>query len=129
MRVHPREGSKAPVSKRSDQSLERNPWKLLLWTVLAGLVFGLIGLGELPEDYFRMARNHLHSHKATGDIVLVEINDSSLHTLGALPWPRSSYARMVDSLTQAGAKRIFIDIILDGASNARDDSAFARALA
>ncbi len=40
----------AHVSTRSKQGLEKKPWKLLLWTAVAGLVFGLIGFGDIAED-------------------------------------------------------------------------------
>ena len=98
---------------RSDQGLERKSWKLLLWTALAGLIFGLIGFGQLPEDYLRMMRNGLHWHKASGDIVFVDIDDESLRDVGRYPWPRSKYTRIVNNLTAAGSKRIFIDIMMD----------------
>ena len=37
-----------------------------------GSIFGLIGFGELAEDYLRVARNSFHEHKASGDIVVVD---------------------------------------------------------
>ena len=77
------------MSKRVNQELDRRPWRLLLWTVLAGLVFALIDVGELPEDYLRAARNSLHWHRASGNIVLVDVDDNALHQLGRLPWGRS----------------------------------------
>ena len=78
----------AQVSKRQTAGLEPPPWKLLLWTALAGLIFGLIGFGEIAEDLLRVARNSLHQHKASGDIVLVKIDDQSLRQFGHWPWPR-----------------------------------------
>ena len=49
------------MPKRSSKA-EPKPWKLLLWTALAGLIFGLIGFGEIAEDWLRVARNSLHWH-------------------------------------------------------------------
>jgi hypothetical protein len=43
--------------------------------VAAGLLFGLIGFGEIAEDALRAGRDRLHWHKASGDIVLVKIDD------------------------------------------------------
>src|SRR3954447_14695764 len=108
MREHPREGSKAPVSKRARQGLEKKPWKLLLWTALAGLIFGLIGFGEVAEDWLRMARNGFHPHRASGDIVLVLIDDQSLRQISNWPWPRRQDAALIDRVAQSGAKRIFL---------------------
>ena len=116
------------MSKRSSQSLENKPLKLLLWTAIAGLIFGLIGFGEIAEDYLRILRNSMHTHKASGDIVLVDIDDNSLRELGRLPWPRSKHARLIDALAEKGAKRVFIDVMMDGPSEAREDAAFAKTL-
>jgi len=116
------------VSKRVNQDLDRKPWRLLLWTVLAALVFGLIELGELPEDYLRIARNSFHDHRASGDIVVVTIDEPALRRVGNWPWARRYDAQMVDRLTEAGAKRIFFDINFTFPTNAADDGAFARAI-
>ena len=91
------------------------PWRQLLWTALAGVVFGLLGLGEIGEDVLRSGRNSLHWHKASGDIVVVKIDNSSLKHAGRWPWARRHHAEIVDSLTRGGAQRIFIDVQFVGA--------------
>ena len=96
---------------------EAAPWKLLLWTALAGLIFGLIGFGEIAEDWLRVARNSFHKHNASGDIVILTIDDRSLHEVGNWPWPRRTDAHLVDRLTAAGAKRIAFDINFSFVSN------------
>jgi len=121
-------GSALTVSKREQTVAEPPPWKLLLWTAIAGLVFGLIGFGEIAEDWLRVARNSVHQHSASGDIVLVDIDDRSLAEVGRWPWPRSYYANLTDALTKAGAKRVFFDIMFEGSTNPRDDQMFKAAL-
>ena len=116
------------MSKRAKLGLEHKSWKLLLWTAVAGLIFGVIGFGEIAEDYLRGARNSLHWHKASGDIVLVKIDDESLRRLGRWPWPRRRFAQLTDALTSAGANRIFFDLTFDGPTNPTDDQLFAAAL-
>jgi EAL domain-containing protein (putative c-di-GMP-specific phosphodiesterase class I)/CHASE2 domain-containing sensor protein len=116
------------VSKRRQLGSKLPSWKLLLWTAVAGLVFGLIGFGEIAEDLLRASRNSLHRHPASGDIVLVDVNDSSLRQIGHWPWPRSKHAQLIDILSRTGAKRIFVDAMMDGRSNDRDDALFAQAL-
>jgi EAL domain-containing protein (putative c-di-GMP-specific phosphodiesterase class I)/CHASE2 domain-containing sensor protein len=116
-------------SKREKNVAEPPAWKLLVWTAVAGLVFGLIGFGEIAEDWLRVARNSFHQHRASGDIVLVDIDDRSVQQVGRWPWARTSYAELTDHLSAAGAKRIFFDIMFEGATNPRDDQAFATALA
>ena len=116
------------MSKRGDQKLDRKPWKLLLWTVLAGIIFGLIGLGDLPEDYLRIARNSFHEHRASGDVVVISVDEASLRQFGNWPWPRRYDGQMVDRLMEAGAKRVFFDINFSYPSNPADDRAFADAI-
>jgi EAL domain-containing protein (putative c-di-GMP-specific phosphodiesterase class I)/CHASE2 domain-containing sensor protein len=122
------EGKPKHVSKRGNQNLDRKPWKLLLWTVLAGLVFALVGFGELPEDYLRIARNSFHQHSASGDIVAISIDEPSLRQVGNWPWPRRYDGEMVDRLMDAGAKRVFFDVNFSYPSNPADDKAFAEAV-
>lgn len=116
------------MSKRGKQGLDRKPWKLLLWTAAAGLVFGLIGFGEIAEDYLRSVRNSFHPHRASGDIVLVLVDDQSLRQVGNWPWPRRMDAKLIDSLSAAGTKRIFLDMNLSFPSTREDDNALASAI-
>jgi len=116
------------VHKRTKQGPDQAPWKLLLWTAVAGLVFGLIGFGEIAEDWLRVARNSFHQHKASGQIVLLTIDDKSLHEIGNWPWSRGTDARLVDRLSAAGSKRIFFDVNFSFASNPADDQAFGEAI-
>jgi EAL domain-containing protein (putative c-di-GMP-specific phosphodiesterase class I)/CHASE2 domain-containing sensor protein len=118
----------AQVSKRSNQGSEAPPWKLLLWTAIAGLIFGLIGAGEYFEDILRVARNNLHMHRASGQVVVVKIDDGSLRQYGNWPWPRRHHAQLVDRLTAAGVKGIFFDINFSYPSDPDNDDAFAQAI-
>ena len=116
------------MSKRGKQGREPKPWKLLLWTAVAGLIFGLIGLGEYFEDTLRVGRNSFHMHDASGQVVVIKVDDQSLHGQGNWPWPRSKQALLVDRLTAAKAKRIIYDINFSFAASKADDRAFAEAI-
>jgi diguanylate cyclase len=116
------------VRLRKTNKGEPSRWKLLIWTAVASLVFGLINFGEPIEDMLRVARNSLHVHEASGDIVLVAIDDPSLREVGRWPWPRSEHARLTNRLSAAGAKRIFFDIQFNGRSDRADDAMFTRAI-
>jgi EAL domain-containing protein (putative c-di-GMP-specific phosphodiesterase class I)/CHASE2 domain-containing sensor protein len=116
------------VPWRSKQTSEQAPLKLLLWTAIAGLIFGLIGFGEIAEDLLRTTRNKLHSHQASGDIVLVKFDDASLREVGRWPWPRRYLAQITDTVSRGGANRIFFDIILDAPTDAGDDRMLAAAI-
>jgi EAL domain-containing protein (putative c-di-GMP-specific phosphodiesterase class I)/CHASE2 domain-containing sensor protein len=116
------------VRLRKSQKVEGPRWKLLLWTAVASLIFGLIGFGEIPEDMLRVARNSLRNHEASGEIVFVAIDDRSLREVGRWPWPRRQYGEMITRLHEAGAKRTFMDIIINGRSDPIDDAAIAKAI-
>ena len=116
------------MRSRSKQTTDRSPFRLLLWVAIAGLIFGLIGFGELPEDVLRASRNSIHPHAASGDIVLVKIDDASLRKIGRWPWPRRYHAQLTDQLTNAGAKRILFDVMLENASDPVDDGLLADAI-
>jgi EAL domain-containing protein (putative c-di-GMP-specific phosphodiesterase class I)/CHASE2 domain-containing sensor protein len=107
---------------------EAKPWKLLLWTAVAGLVFGLIGFGEIAEDWLRMARNRFHQHNASGQIVVLLIDDKSLQQVGNWPWPRRVEAALVDKLSAAGAKGTFFDINFSFPADRVGDQQFAEAI-
>ena len=118
-----------PVHARKEQKAAAKPsFKLLLWTAIAGLIFGLIQAGEPVEDGLRTLRNNINWREASGEIVLVKIDDKSVRDVGAWPWPRSRYADLTDRLTEAGARRIVFNIPLSGPTHPVDDRRFAQAL-
>ena len=116
------------VDATNRESADRRPWRTLLWIAIAGVIFGVLGLGEIGEDVLRSGRNSLHWHKASGDIVVVKIDNESLREVGRWPWPRRVYAPLLDRLNEAGAKRVFFDIQFYGPTSAADDDALAQAL-
>src|SRR5580765_2331464 len=100
----------AQVPKSPTQVSEPPPWRLVLWTAVAGMIFGLIGFGEIAEDWLRVSRNSIHEHKASGQVVVIKVDDEALREFGNWPWPRRTQALLVDKLTAANANRIFYDI-------------------
>lgn len=116
------------MPKRPKQVSEPPPWKLLLWTVVAGLIFGLIGFGEIAEDWLRVGRNSLHEHNASGEIVVVKIDDDALRQYGSWPWSRRVHAQLIDRLTAAGVQGVFFDIAFPYRTDAASDAALADSL-
>ena len=119
MSGHP---SQAPAETK------RQHLKLLVLPLIAAILFGLTGFGELLEDAMRIARNGLHRQPVSGDIVLVEVDDASLRQIDNWPWPRATQAKVVDELTRLGAERIILDILYAGPGNPADDRALEDAL-
>src|SRR3954470_10313411 len=118
----------AQVLKRRAETTERSPMRLLLWTAIATLLLTFIGAVQPLEDVLRVLRNQSNVHRASGDIVLVTIDDQGLRTIGRWPWPRRYHAKIIDELTAAGAKRIFFDIAFETRSNPVDDGLLAAAI-
>ena len=116
------------VDTREQKRAETRPWRTLLWIAIAGLIFGVFGIGDMADDLLRTSRNNLHMHKASGDIVVVKIDDDSLRDIGRWPWPRRYHAQLIDELSKAGAKRIFFDVLFHGKSDPADDQMLADAL-
>ena len=107
----------------------RERLKLLVWPLVAALLFGLVNFGELVENAMRVARNEIRSQPASGDIVLVQVDDSSLRQIDNWPWPRETQARLLDELHRLGGKRLVVDILYTGPSDPSGDRALADALA
>ncbi|HMI41198.1 MAG TPA: EAL domain-containing protein [Sphingomicrobium sp.] len=117
-------------SKRSrKKTASGTPFRLLLWTALAGLIFGITGFGAPLEDALRVGRNSLHPHAASGDIVLVAVDDRSLLEVGNWPWPRQQHAKMVGRLTEMGARRIFYHANFSFKTDPANDNQFEAAIA
>ena len=114
----------APIATES----LRQRLKLLWWPLVLALVFGFADFGEPLEDVLRTARNAVHQHPVSGDIVLVEIDEKSLRQIDNWPWPRAKQAEVIDAIDQNGAKKIVLDILYTGPSGQSDDLALAEAL-
>ena len=116
--------AKAPLAIES----HRQRLKLLVWPLVLALVFGFAEFGEPLEDVLRTARNAVHQHKVSGDIVLVEVDEKSLREIDNWPWPRAKQAEMIDKIDAMDPKKIVFDIMYIGQSDPANDRALARAL-
>jgi EAL domain-containing protein (putative c-di-GMP-specific phosphodiesterase class I)/CHASE2 domain-containing sensor protein len=121
-------GTDVPTSQSSATDSRRQQLKLLLWPLMLALLFGLTGFGDPVEDGLKIARNKLHPHPVSGDIVLIQVDDASLRQTDNWPWPRAQQAKLVDEITRLGAKRLVMDILYTGPGDARNDAALARSL-
>ncbi|MEO8618101.1 MAG: EAL domain-containing protein [Sphingomicrobium sp.] len=117
-----------PSTKASLAEDFRQRLKLLLWPALLALIIGATAFGEPIEDAARILRNKLHISAASGDIVLVEIDDKSMREVGDWPWPRSRQAKIYLELRRLGAARVSADIVYSGPTTLEDDDALKEAL-
>src|SRR5436189_3480473 len=94
------------ASQNKTEGAKDTGLRLLLWPVLAAILFGLIGFGEVLEDALRISRDAVRSEPVSGDVVLVQIDDASLHQVGSWPWPRSRQGTLISELDRLGARKI-----------------------
>jgi len=97
----------------------------LLWLVfLAGLasVLLLAGIFEPLELMTHDARFLLRGYRlASSDVVIVGVTRQSLDRIGEPPWPRSTYATVIDRLSKAGARLICFDVFFAGPTTPPED--------
>lgn len=88
---------------------------LLLTFIIGGLyIIGSGGILQMTENAFRDVLLLKSEEERMPDdrIKMLVIDDASLQTLGAFPWPRSLYADVADELMKAGAKAVAIDLLM-----------------
>ncbi|MFA5139729.1 MAG: adenylate/guanylate cyclase domain-containing protein [Elusimicrobiota bacterium] len=56
-------------------------------------------------------------------VVIVEIDDEALKKVGAYPWPRSAYKKLIDGLFAYGVKSVGLDILFPDPSRPEEDRA------
>ena len=97
--------------------------------VMAALVIaGLGGLAPLEHRLMDL-RFGLVERPASGNLVIVAVDNASLTALGVWPWPRDLHAALVDRLLAAGARGVAFDIDFSSVSTPASDAALAAALA
>lgn len=118
---------RAALSSRRETTGPR-PWRMLVVVIILSLLFGLAGMGEPLEDGLRVVRNNSAPVAASGDIVVVKIDDKSQRELGSWPWPRSVQGQLINRMSDAGADKILFDFTIGFSSDHRDDRDFVNAL-
>ncbi|HYC95084.1 MAG TPA: EAL domain-containing protein [Sphingomicrobium sp.] len=95
---------------------------------MLGLLFGLVGAGEYPEDRLRAVRNHINERPVSGDIVLVGIDEKALREIGRWPWPRSRYAQLIEAIDDAGPAKQVHDLMFSETTDPAHDDRLAAAI-
>jgi EAL domain-containing protein (putative c-di-GMP-specific phosphodiesterase class I)/CHASE2 domain-containing sensor protein len=101
---------------------------MLVWALVLGFLYGLAGGIEYFEDGLRVARNRINQRDASGDIVLVGIDEKALREVGRWPWPRGRYAELIDAIGSAKPKQQVHDFMFPDKSIPAEDAKLASAL-
>lgn len=98
--------------------------------VIISVFMLLCGLDAIPR-LDAMAGDMLLSDGAepASEIVILTIDDDSINALGRFPWPRSTYAALLENLADSGAAVIGLDILFTEPSDEYEDEALMEAIA
>lgn len=56
-------------------------------------------------------RDHITDTRIRNEVAVVGIDDASLHELGAWPWDRSAFAKVLETLHAQGARLVVFDVL------------------
>ena len=105
-----------------------------LLTSLSGLLISLTPFGAILEENLGLDRLFTLRglRAAPPEVVLITLDKESSDVFG-LPnqpskWPRSYHARLIDNLTQQGARVIAFDLLFEEPRRAADDQRLAQAM-
>ena len=99
--------------------------RVMTYAIVASIVCGTTGFLQPIDDFIRNIRFLARVVPADGTIAVVGIDEKSLQALGGRwPWPRSTYARVIEAAKRGGARRV----IYDGAMADSDDPKSERIL-
>ena len=84
----------------------------MLALVMAALYYGTDAVQSL-DRHLHDAASSRATHVPLDEIVVVAMDEVSLDSMGAWPWPRDTSAQLVDRLSSAGAKTIVLATPLD----------------
>ena len=94
--------------------------------ICAGLNF-FHGLQLQSSDFLFRAASNSGASEPSKTIIIIGIDDKSLEKLGRFTsWPRSYYARVVDTLAEAGSRVIVFDVLFS--EPATGDSELAKSI-
>ncbi|MGV3491905.1 MAG: CHASE2 domain-containing protein [Devosia sp.] len=103
-----------PTRSRADKRRALSVWVAGIATLGVVLAFGLLqrpALDRLTNLVFDAYQRLLPRAEAGAPVAVVDIDEASIAELGQWPWPRTTMARLVDRLGEAGAATIAFDIV------------------
>lgn len=85
--------------------------KTFIWAVIVSLIVGLVEFGDPLDLALSNLRNKVREQPVSGEVVVVGIDSEAQEALGPWPWDRRVMADLTDRLFEAGAERVFFDIV------------------
>ena len=94
-------------------------WALLHWA-------GAPALAQFEERAADLVWRLSADRRDERRLIVVDVDERSLHEIGPWPWPRATQARLMDQLVALGARQQIFDIVFTDPRP--DDAALARAV-
>ena len=110
------------------------PWsRRIALAVLAGVLTAVASHGQWLWRQDEAAYDAMvggWDYRPDPSVLIIAIDEGSLQRIGQWPWPRSVHARLLDRLTDAGAERIALDLMLSEPDrrDSRQDEILATAI-
>jgi diguanylate cyclase (GGDEF)-like protein len=110
------------------------PWsRRIALAVLAGVLTAVASHGQWLWRQDEAAYDAMvggWDYRPDPSVLIIAIDEGSLQRIGQWPWPRSVHARLLDRLTDAGAERIALDLMLSEPDrrDSRQDEILAAAI-
>jgi adenylate cyclase len=102
---------------------------LIVAVVLSALHLMHAQFLEVLEEKTLDMRFSLRGKIAPGpETVIAAIDEKSINKLGRFPWPRSVWGRVVDQLTEDGAKVVVFDVFFTEPENVESDDLLQKAI-
>ncbi|MEE4154671.1 MAG: EAL domain-containing protein [Erythrobacter sp.] len=92
------------------------------------MLAGLIHLALPAEDALRALRAELRTSEASGDVILIEVDEETLVDLGVDQPSRYQDAELVEKVFEMGLERLAFDRAYADSAEPAEDAAFAAAL-
>lgn len=103
-------------------------WRTFGLSLLLSIIVGLTAAGEPVDRLIDAARGRVASRPVSGDIVVVALDAQTLSQSANSKFSMTQYARVVDAINQADAKRLFVDFYFDQRESDSDFSQLTAAI-
>ncbi len=103
-------------------------WRTLGLSLLLSIAVGLSGIGIPIDRILGAAAANLASRPVSGDIVVVALDDRTLALSTNGSFSMTQYAKTIEAIDKAGAKRVFVDFYFDRRENDKDFTQFTTAI-
>ena len=95
-------------------------WRTIALALMLSIAAGFSSVTQPLDRFVESAVGRVAWRPVSGDIVVVALDDKTLESFGKDDFSMTQHARVVDAVSAAGAKRLFIDFIYQRREANRD---------